>query len=288
MQKKIIVFSIFASLILVVIKASAGYFGNSFALIADAAESSVDVASSSLVLLALYFSNLPPDENHPYGHGKIEPLVVFVVSALLALSAVWIAYKSITFILTPHPLPKPWTLIVLAVIILYKETCFRFMLKQAKTLNSNTLKADAWHHRADAITSIAAFIGISISLLSQSYPQADDWAALAACGYILYNSYKIFRPAFAEVMDEHCYDDLTDKVRKVAVTVQGIKDTEKCFVRKSGERFFVDLHARVDPEISIMEGHAISHRLQDELLRRLPELIQVLIHIEPHPEGNLI
>jgi len=171
----------------------------------------------------------------------------------------------------------------LGAIIVWKEISFRIVLKKSRETNSSSLKADAWHHRSDAITSIAAFIGISIALyLGKGYESADDWAALFASGFILYNSYLIFRPALGEIMDEHLYDDLIASIRNIAITVPGVIDTEKCFIRKAGMKYHVDLHARVEGEITVREGHDIAHLLKDTLRDELPELGHVLIHIEPN------
>jgi cation diffusion facilitator family transporter len=156
-------------------------------------------------------------------------------------------------------------------------------MKKAKETNSSSLKADAWHHRSDAITSVAAFIGISIALyFGKDYETADDWAALFASGFILYNSYLIFRPALGEIMDEHLYDDLIEDIRKVSLTVDGIVATEKCFVRKAGMKYHVDLHAVVDANISVKRGHEIAHILKDTLRKEIPQLGHVLIHVEPN------
>lgn len=279
---KTIYLSIAANLALVVIKIAAGWLGNSFALIADGLESSADVLSSLLVLFALMYANRPPDDNHPYGHGKAEPLITFVVVGFLVASAGFIAYQSIQNIQTPHTLPKPFTLIVLAAIIITKEIFYRIITRRAKEVNSTSIKSDAWHHRSDAITSLAAFIGISIALyLGPGYEAADDWAALIACAIILYNSYLIFRPALGELMDENVYDDLVQQVRVVAATVNGIIDTEKCYVRKIGSLYYIDLHATVNGKITVKQGHDIAHNLEAELIAQIPHVAKVLVHIEP-------
>jgi cation diffusion facilitator family transporter len=276
-------FSIVGNTCLAIIKGLAGIFGNSYALIADAIESTTDIFSSFLVLFGIKYSNRPADANHPYGHGRVEPLITFLVVGFLITSATIIAYESIANIGTPHELPKPWTLIVLGAIIIWKEYSFRLVMKRGIQTNSSSLKADAWHHRSDAITSIAAFVGISIALfLGKGYESADDWAALFASAFILYNSYLIFRPALGEIMDEHLYEDLEAQIRKVAVTVDGVIDTEKCFIRKSGMKFHIDLHAVVDGTISVTEGHYIAHLLKDTLRENIVELGHVLIHIEPN------
>ena len=280
-------FSIVGNTCLAFIKGIAGVFGNSYALIADAIESTTDIFSSFLVLFGIKYSNRPADANHPYGHGRAEPLVTFLVVGFLITSATIIAYESISNIGTPHELPKSWTLIVLGAIIIWKEFSFRLVMKRGMQTNSSSLKADAWHHRSDAITSVAAFIGISIAIfLGKGYESADDWAALFASGFILYNSYLIFRPALGEIMDEHLYDDLVAEIRTISLNVNGIIETEKCFIRKSGMKYHVDLHAVVDATISVKEGHDLAHLLKDTLQEKILKLGNVLIHIEPSEQEN--
>ncbi len=275
-------FSIIGNTCLAIAKGLAGYFGNSFALIADAIESTADIFASFLVLFGIKYSNRPADDNHPYGHGRAEPLITFLVVGFLITSATVIAYESILNIRTPHDLPKTWTLIVLGFIIIWKEISYRIVIKNSNETNSSSLKADAWHHRSDAITSVAAFIGISIALiLGKGYESADDWAALFASGFIFYNSFLIFRPALGEIMDEHLYDDLILEIREVSLKVDGIINTEKCFIRKAGMQYHVDLHAIVDASITVKEGHDIAHKLKDLLREEIPQIGHVLIHIEP-------
>lgn len=276
-------FSIASNVLLATIKGTAGFFGNSYALIADAIESTTDIFSSILILFGFKYSSRPPDKNHPYGHGRIEPLITFVVVGFLIASAIVIASESISNIRTPHELPKAWTLIVLGAIIIWKEISFRFVSKKSKETNSSALKADAWHHRSDAITSVAAFIGILIALiLGKGYEAADDWAALVASCIIIYNSYLIFRPALGEIMDENVYDDIVQEVRKISITVNGVVNTEKCYVRKSGFKYYIDLHVVVDGHLTVKQGHDIAHELKDTLIQKLPQLENVLIHIEPN------
>lgn len=276
-------FSIVGNTALAVVKGLAGFFGNSYALIADAIESITDIFSSFLVLFGIKYSSRPPDKNHPYGHGRAEPLITFLVVGFLITSAIIIIYESVNNITTPHGLPKVWTLFVLIPLILWKEISFRLVMRKAKETNSSSLKADAWHHRSDAITSIMALIGISIALyFGKGFETADDWAALFASFFILYNCYKIFRPALGEIMDEHFHDDLVEEIRKVSLTVEGIVDTEKCYIRKAGMKYHVDLHASVDANITVKKGHDIAHNLKDALKDNILQLGHVLIHIEPH------
>lgn len=280
---KAVYFSIVGNASLAIIKGLAGFFGNSYALIADAIESTTDIFSSFLVLFGLKYASKPADKNHPYGHGRAEPLVTFLVVGFLITSATIIAYESINNIRVPHELPKFWTLFVLVPLIIWKEISFHLVMKKARETNSSSLKADAWHHRSDAITSVAALIGISIALyFGEGYETADDWAALFASGFILYNSYRIFRPALGEIMDEHLYDDLIDDLRKVSLTVDGVLATEKCFIRKAGMKYHVDLHTTVQANITVKQGHEIAHKLKDTLQHEMPQLGNILIHIEPN------
>ncbi len=275
-------FSVIGNTILAILKGLAGVFGNSYALIADAIESTTDIFASILVLFGIKYSSKPADKNHPYGHGKAEPLVTFLIVGFLIISATIIFYQGIIHLGTPRELPKPWTLIVLGIIIIWKEISYRYVLKKSIETQSTSLKADAWHHRSDAITSVVAFIGISITVLfGKGYENADIYAAFFASGFILYNSYLIFRPALGEIMDENLHDELIDNIREISIKVEGILDTEKCLIRKSGMKYHVDLHAVVDGTISVKEGHKLAHKLKDKLLLEIDSLGNVLIHIEP-------
>ncbi|HLP86491.1 MAG TPA: cation diffusion facilitator family transporter [Candidatus Paceibacterota bacterium] len=280
---KTIYFSILSSAILAIIKWLAGIFGHSYALIADAIESTTDIVSSILVLFGIKYSSKPADKDHPYGHGRIEPLITFLVVGFLITSAIIIVIQGIKNIQTPHELPKAYTLIILAGIIIWKEISYRLVVKKSKETKSTSLKADAWHHRSDAITSVAAFIGITIALiLGKGFESADDWAALFAGAFILYNCYLIFRPALGEIMDEDTHNDIIIQIREVSKTVEGVVDTEKCFVRKTGMKYHADLHITVNAQISVKEGHEISHKVSAKLKEEIAELSNILIHIEPN------
>lgn len=282
---KITCFSLFGNIFLAIVKWIAGYFGNSYALIADAIESTSDIFASLLVLAGIKYASRPADENHPYGHGKAEPLITFLIVGFLITSATVITYQSIQNIRSPHESPKAYTLAILGIIIVIKETFYRLVEKKSREMHSSVLKADAWHHRIDAITSLAAFIGISIALYGgETYATADDWAALFAAGIILYNSYLIFRPALGEIMDEHLYEDLVEDIRKISKTVNGVIDTEKCHIRKTGLQYYVDLHVIVSSAITVKAGHEIAHHVKDELKKERPQLANILIHIEPDEE----
>lgn len=267
---------------LAVTKGITGFFGHSDAMIADAIESTADVFASLLVIFGLNYSSKPADENHPYGHGKAEALVTFAVVGFLLISATIIAVESIRNLQQPQEKPEVFTLYVLGVIILIKEFSYRYVKKKSEETNSSSLHADAWHHRSDAISSVMAFVGISIALIfGKGYEKADDWAALLASVFIVYNAFLIFRPALGEIMDEHLHDNVIADIRRLSTNVDGVLDTEKCLVRKTGMVYIVDLHVEVDGKLSVFDGHEISHRLKDYLMEQMPEIADVLIHIEP-------
>jgi cation diffusion facilitator family transporter len=275
-------FSLISNFLVACLKGIVGYFGNSYALIADAIESTGDVFASILVVFGIRYARRPPDENHPYGHGKVEPLITFAVVGFLCVSATIIIVESIHMIQTPHPSPKGYTLWFLGGIIIIKEAIYRYVSFVSKKTASTSLKADAWHHRSDAITSLFAFIGIAIAIyLGDEYAQADDWAALIAAGVIFYNAFLIFRPALGEIMDEHTHDEFIDKIRVYGLKVEGVRLIEKCFVRKSGMRYWVDAHVHVDGKLSVFDGHEIGHQLKSYLMNHFPEIEDVLVHIEP-------
>jgi cation diffusion facilitator family transporter len=270
------------SVVLIFVKGIAGYLGHSYALIADATESGADILSSGLLWLALRIALKEPDEEHPYGHGKVEPLAAIVVALFLIAASIWIGYHCISFINTPHDLPKAFTLWILVIVIAIKETLFRYVFNIGKKINSQAVKADAQHHRSDSITSIAAFIGISIALIGgKGYEGADDWAALIASGLILYNAINIIRPALAEIMDAAPSQEIVMKVRQLAGAVPEVRGVEKCYVRKMGFDYYVDLHIEVDGKISVDEGHRIAHIVKDMLIRSDLRVTDVLVHIEP-------
>lgn len=285
--KRTALFSVVTNALLAVVKGTAGIIGHSDALIADAIESCADIFSSFLVLIGIQYASKPADEDHPYGHGKAEPLVTFAVVGFLLVSATIIAVESIRHLSEKQEQPAFFTLYVLAAIILIKELSYQYVYRKGQQTNSTSLKADAWHHRSDAISSLIAFLGILATfLLGKGFEKADDWAALIASFFIVYNAYRIFRPALGEIMDEHTHHDLIDQIHLSAAEVPGVLGIEKCWARKNGMTYVVDLHLELDGNLSVTEGHAISHALKDHLMQEFPYLTEILIHIEPAPNLN--
>jgi cation diffusion facilitator family transporter len=273
---------IIASALLAAIKIFTGIVGNSYALIADGIESLTDIFTSSIVLTGLYFASKPADENHPYGHGKAEPFAGVAVSLGIFVAAIIIIVQSLYEIITPHHAPASFTLIVLVLVIVIKESLFRFVIKVGTSVNSIAVKSDAWHHRSDAITSAAAFIGISIALIGgEGYESADDFAALFASVIIIINAYRIFKPALFELLDTAPPTQVVQKVRGVAGKVENVMGIDKCFVRKMGFDYFVDIHVLVDANLPVFKGHEIAHKVKDELMKEYSNISDVLVHIEP-------
>ena len=269
--------------VLSVVKLLAGYFGHSYALIADGIESTLDIAGSFIIWGGLKLATKPPDADHPYGHGKAEPVAAIIVAFAVLLAAAGLAFESIREILTPHHAPAPFTLIVLLAVVVIKETLYRVVMWHGKKSGSTAIQTDAGHHRADAITSVAAFIGISIALLGgKGWEQADDWAALFACALIAYNGVQLLKPALLEIMDTAPPKDFEDGVRRAAEGVNGVDNVQRCRVRKMGVEFYVDLHVWVDGEMTVSDGHGIAHAVKDAVRASNPAVADVLVHVEPH------
>jgi len=280
--------SVSFNIVLAVFKISVGIVGNSYALVADGIESTVDIISSLIVYSGLRIAAMPADANHPYGHGKAESIAAVIVALFLLGAAVLIAVQSSIEIFGSHNLPPAWyTLPALLGVVAVKESMFRFMKKTGDSLDSNALRGDAWHHRSDAITSLAAAIGISIALIGgKAYASADDWAALVACLVIVYNGLTLLKPALDEIMDAAAPEHIEEKLIELACSVAGVVEVEKCMVRKSGTDLVMDMHIEVDGNISVREGHDIAHAVRDHILRKLDRRVFASIHVEPAGEDG--
>jgi len=274
------------NVLLVLVKLIAGIVGHANALVADAVESSADIFSSLIVWMGLSIAARPADEDHPYGHGKAEPLAAAVVSLMLLGAAVGISIMSIREIVTPHHLPAPFTLFVAAGVIIIKELLYRRVSKVGKEVGSTAIAADAWHHRADAVSSLAAFVGISIALWGGAgWEAADDWAALVAALLVAVNGVRTLRPAISGLMDEAPDSAVKEKALQAALRVDGVRHVENLNVRGSGLGFYVDLHAQSDPEISLEEAHEIAAKVKYAIREALPSVVNVLVHMEPYRDS---
>jgi len=273
---------IFVNLVLALIKFITGIRGSSFALVADSLESVTDIFKSTIVIIGLKVAVKPRDEDHPYGHGKAEPIAAVVVSLGILLAAFYIAYKSIIEVKNPHTTPAWYTLLILALVVITKEILFRYVFKVGEDIDSQAVKTDAWHHRSDAITSGAAFIGITISLIGgKGFESADDWAAFFSSFIIAFNGIRLFIPAIGEIMDIKPHTDIEKEIKNIAIKVGGVKGVESCYVRKMGFDYYVDMHILVDGKISVIEGHKIAHNVKEVVMKEDKRVADVMIHIEP-------
>ncbi len=281
---RVALFGMIVNLIFAAAKILGGLFGHAYVLIADGIESALDIGGSFVIWGGLKFAARPPDETHPYGHGKAEPIAAAVVAFGVLAAAAGLAIESVREILTPHHGPAPFTLGILIVVIVVKEILFRYVNRIGRNVESTAVQTDAWHHRSDALTSAAAFIGISVALVGGSgWQSADDWAALFACAVIAANGIRLLRPALYEIMDTAPRGKIVDLVRDAARSVPGVRDVEKSFVRKMGLSFYADLHVKVDGDISVRDGHRIAHEVKQAIQQMDSRIADVLVHIEPAP-----
>jgi cation diffusion facilitator family transporter len=274
------------NVVLASVKIVAGVVGHAYVLIADGMESVLDIGGSIVIWGGLTVAARPPDMTHPYGHGKAEPIAALLVALCVLAAAIGLAIESVREILTPHHGPAPFTLAVLVVVIVIKEVLFRYVNRIGQNLESTAVQTDAWHHRSDALTSAAAFIGISIALIGgERWQSADDWAALFACAVIAANGIRLARPAFYEIMDTAPSGKIVRCIRAVASSVSGVVEVEKCYARKMGLDYYVDLHVGVDGNISVQAGHEIAHRVKSAIQQSDSRVADVLVHVEP--AGNM-
>jgi cation diffusion facilitator family transporter len=265
-------------------KFAAGVFGRSHALIADAVESTADILSSIIVWRGLIVAAEPADREHPYGHGKAEPLAAASVALMLLLAAAGIILKSAHELLLPRGQPRAFTLAVLIAVVAIKEILFRYVSREADSVESIVVYADAWHHRSDAITSLAAAIGITFTLVGgPDFAFADDAAAIVAGLIIAWNGWRLLRPALNELMDAAPSASVVAQIRSAASKVPGVNAVEKCMVRKAGFQLFVDMHVEVDGAMTVQQAHQIAHLVKDKVRETVPSVRDVLVHVEPSP-----
>jgi cation diffusion facilitator family transporter len=263
-------------------KLAAGIIGHSQALVADAMESFADLIGSLVVWRGLVIAAKPPDDEHPYGHGKAEALASAGVAALLMTAALMIVADSVHEILRPHPAPAAWTLWVLGAVVVTKEVLFRFVLREGHEAESLAVKSDAWHHRADAITSLAAAAGISAALWGgPRWAGADDVAAIVAACVVAYNGWRILQPALHQLMDASAAPEVVEHIRGAAAGVAGVDDVEKCLVRRTGWHLLVDMHIHVAHDMTVSRSHEIAHEVKRVVKARVRGVRDVLVHVEP-------
>lgn len=273
---------ILVNTLLALVKLVAGLVGNAYVLVADAVESIADVFSSLVVLGGLHIAAREADEEYPFGYGKAEALAGAVVALVLIGAAIGVTLTAIREIRTPHHTPAPFTLVVLVLVIIVKETLFRKVAVVGDEIGSTAVTSDAWHHRSDAITSAAAFLGIGIALIGgDGWESADDWAALFAAAIIVVNAVRLMRPAIADLMDRSPPSELLERISAAALGADDVQAIEKLKVRKIGLNYAVDLHVQADPAMSLHAAHIVSGKVKSAIRQAVPQVTGVLIHMEP-------
>lgn len=274
-----------ANTTLAIVKLIAGVLGQSYALIADAVESTADIFSSIIVWGGLHIASQPADEDHPYGHGRAEALAGAVVSLMLIGAAIGIAIQAIRQVMAPHEVPHAWTLWVLGVVIVVKEVLYRRVGAVGHEVGSTAVRADAQHHRSDVFTSFAAFVGIGIAVIGgPRWAAADGWAALIASCVIFYNGGKMLQPSINDLMDRAPDDLVVKRIAAAATSLAEVCAVEKLKVRKMGLSYFVDLHVQADPMLSLHDAHIVSGKVKGAIRAAVPTVDEVLIHMEPYEE----
>lgn len=269
--------------LLAIVKLVAGLLGNAYALVADAIESGTDMIGSLVVWSGLRIASRDPDERYPFGYGRAEALAGAVVAVLMLGASAGIAIEAVTEIRTPHTAPAPWTLAVLALVIVVKEVLAKKVLEAGEQHGSLAVAADGWHHRADAITSGAAFVGVTLAVLGgPGWEAADDWAALVAAGIIAINGSLLVRTAFSDLMDRAPSPIIHDTIASAALGTSGVQAIEKLKIRKTGTAYYVDIHVQAEPTMSLHDAHILSGRVKSAIRRSIPAAAGVLIHMEPY------
>jgi cation diffusion facilitator family transporter len=264
------------------VKLVGGIVGQSFALISDAVNSLGDSLGSVIVLFAMRVAQKPPDPDHPYGHTRAEAVAGLSVAWVIAFSAVAVGWEAVTHMFDRHSPPAAWTLWIAAVNVVIKEVLYRVNKSIGERIGSQSLVANAWDHRSDALCSLAVVIGIAaVRWGGERFIWADEVAALVVVAAILWSASRLLRTSAAELMDQQADDEMVDAIRQAALRVPGVRAVEKLRVRRSGMENFADIHLEVDPQTTVEHGHRIGHDVKSRLVKEFAALRDVLVHLEP-------
>lgn len=281
------VLGLVVNLLLGVVKLIGGIVGHSFALIADAVNSIGDVVTTMVVLFALRVAQRPADAEHPYGHTRAEGIAASNVALLVIMSALFVGWEAIQRINVQHSIPPIWTLWIAGINVLIKEGLYQYKVRVGRRTGSAAIIANAWDHRSDAFCSLAVLIGLAaIRIGGADYIWADEAASIVVVAAIVWTGVKLFRSSASELMDVQASSDFVDEIEAAAMSVEGVKNVETLWVRKSGLEFFADIHIEVDQHLTVAEGHRIGHQVKDKLMDDFSSLRDVLVHLEPFPHTH--
>jgi cation diffusion facilitator family transporter len=270
------------NLVLGVVKLVGGIVGSSFALISDAVNSIGDSLGSAIVLFALRVAQKPPDSDHPYGHTRAESVAGLSVAWLIAFSAMTVGWEAMTHMFDRHSAPAAWTLWIAAANAVIKEVLYRVNKSIGERIGSQSLVANAWDHRSDALCSLAVVLGIAaVRWGGPRLVWADEAAALVVVAAILWSAFHLLRGSAAELMDQQADEETVDAIRQATLKVPGVRAVEKLRVRRSGMECFADIHVEVDPNMTVERGHKIGHDVKERLIGEITALRDVLVHLEP-------
>ena len=266
------------------VKVLVGYIGNSQALIADGIHSLSDLITDILVLVATKQSAQAADEGHPYGHDRIQTLVSLALAGSLGIIAIVIAWDAVIRIVSPESLLQPgfWPLAVAAISVVSKEGYFQYVVRHPSAATSRMLYANAWHSRSDALSSLAVIVGVGGVLAGFAW--ADAFAAIVVAGLLLVVAYRIGREGAEELIDSAASPVLNANMRKTILSIEGVRDSHELRTRRMADKVLADVHIRVDPLISVSEGHRIGDEVMDALKTRFPEVGDVVVHIDPEDD----
>jgi len=278
--KKISIISLLSNTLLALLKISIGFFANSKALIADGFHSVSDMASTIIVMASIKFSETPADKNHPYGHEKAEALGTNILAVILILTAFFLGRDAILTIMSGNIAePGSWALFAAFISIIVKELLYRFTIKIGEEINSRGLIADAHHHRSDAFSSIAALIGIGGAKLGFRF--LDPLAGLVVAFLILKVGYDIMRDTSYELMDGRPAKEKINEIREFAAAINGVIEIHDIKLRSYGPNYIVDLKIVVEDQLSVVEGHNIACRVENQIINNSEDVKDVLVHVDP-------
>ena len=275
------------NLLLSALKFAGGILGNSQAVVADAVHSLSDCVTDIVVLVGVQVWTKPPDELHPHGHRRFETLITAFIGLMLAAAAMGLGWRALGALHQGQPSQPGWiALLAAAVSLVSKEALYRWTAVTGKRVKSSALMANAWHHRSDALSSIPAFIAVGGALISPSWGFLDHIGAVVVSLFILAAAWEIMKPALAELSDTGASARVCEQLTELAKAVAGVMEVHALRTRYIGGGLQVDLHVLVDPQLTVQEGHAITGAVKAKLLEYGPDVVDVLVHLEPYGEEH--
>ncbi len=276
------VVGLIVNILLTTVKFWAGIVGHSQALVADAIHSLSDTISDLAIIVGSYFWSKPADEDHPYGHRRIETIITLFVGLMLVLAAVGIIRQAFLTIHSGHHVrPALITAGVAAFSVVVKESLYRWTRQAGEKCRSSAVIANAWHHRSDAMSSIPALLSIVGSIMLPGMAFLDRLGAVVVALFILQAAHKIMLPGLKELVDTSADDEICTEIKEIAVQMPGVRDIHRLRARLSGARLYVDLHMVVDGDISVRQGHDIAGAVKSRIINSDLQVVDVVIHLEP-------